>query len=50
MNLDILDNLMKNLKDNELIKKFGEELNDYLDQKLDKTNNQQESILEKIQN
>ena len=50
MNLDILDNLMKKLKDNELIKKFGEELNDYLDQKLDKTNNQQESILEKIQN
>ena len=50
MNLDILDNLIKNLKDNELIKKFGEELNDYLDQKLDKTNNQQESILEKIQN
>ena len=31
MNLDILDNLINNLKESDFIKKFGEELNNYLD-------------------
>ena len=54
MNLDILDNLINNLKENDFIKKFGEELNNYLDNKIEhqngKTDINQESILEEIQN
>lgn len=54
MNLDILDNLINNLKENDFIKKFGEELNNYLDDKIESQNGKidinQESILEEIQN
>ncbi len=53
MNLDILDNLINNLKENDFIKKFGEELNNYLDDKIEhqnrKTDINQVSILEEMQ-
>ena len=49
MNLDILDNLINNLKESDFIKKFGEELNNYLDNKIEHQNGKidinQESIL-----
>ena len=38
MNLDILDNLINNLKENDFIKKFGEELNNYIDDKIESQN------------
>lgn len=54
MNLDILDNLINNLKESDFIKKFGEELNNYLDDKIEhqnrKTDINQVSILEEMQN
>ena len=53
MNLDILDNLINNLKESDFIKKFGEELNNYLDDKIEhqnrKTDINQVSILEEMQ-